>query len=52
MAVGDDNRRARDLYIREGYSVTGPYLDEYDFTEPGGATVRVSSPAVLLRKAM
>ena len=30
MAVDDDNPRARALYDREGYTVAGPYVDEYE----------------------
>jgi ribosomal protein S18 acetylase RimI-like enzyme len=52
MAVDDDNPRARDLYVREGYKVSGPYVDEYEYSEPDGVTVRVSSPGVLLRKVL
>jgi GNAT superfamily N-acetyltransferase len=50
MAVDDDNPRARDLYLRKGYTVAGPYVDEY--SEPDGSTVHVASPGVLLRKAL
>jgi ribosomal protein S18 acetylase RimI-like enzyme len=32
MCVDDDNPRARDLYLRSGYAVVGPYLDEHDET--------------------
>lgn len=52
MAVDDDNPHARDLYVREGYTVARPYVDEYEYSEPGGANIRVSSPGVLLRKAL
>lgn len=52
MAVDDDNPSARDFYLREGYRWVGPQLDEYQYTEPNGATVRVASPGVRLRKAL
>lgn len=52
MAVDDHNPRARALYDREGYTVAGPYVDEYEYSEPSGATVRVASPGVLLRKVL
>jgi GNAT superfamily N-acetyltransferase len=52
MCVDDDNPRARDLYLRNGYSVAGPYLDEYDETLPDGTSRRVSRPAVRLRKSI
>ncbi|MBK5307949.1 MAG: GNAT family N-acetyltransferase [Frankiaceae bacterium] len=52
MAVDDDNPRARDLYVREGYTVAGTHMDEYEYTETSGATVRVASPGALLRKAL
>jgi ribosomal protein S18 acetylase RimI-like enzyme len=50
MAVDDDNPRALDLYVRQGYTVIGPYLDEHEVREPDGTTTRVTSPGVLLRK--
>lgn len=52
MCVDDDNSRARDLYLRDGYSIVGPYLDEHDETLPDGATRHVVSPRVLLRKSL
>lgn len=50
MCVDDDNPRARDLYLRNGYEVVAPYLDEYDETLPDGSTRHVATPGVLLRK--
>ena len=50
LAVDDDNPRALDLYVRQGYVVVGPYLDEYEVPEPDGTSTRVASPGVLLRK--
>lgn len=52
MCVDDDNPRARDLYLRSGYAILGPYLDEHDETGPDGNVVRVASPGVLLRKPL
>ncbi len=52
MGVDDDNPRARDLYLRSGYAVVGPYLDEYDKVLPDGTTIHVGSPGVRLRKAL
>ena len=52
MCVDDDNPRARDLYLRSGYSVVGPYLDEHDETLPDGSTSHLASPGVLLRKRL
>lgn len=52
MCVDDDNPRARDLYLRSGYAIVGPYLDEHDETGPDGNPVRVASPGVLLRKLL
>ncbi len=52
MCVDDDNPRARDLYLRSGYSVVGPYLDEHDEMLPDGTTCHVASPGVLLRKSL
>jgi ribosomal protein S18 acetylase RimI-like enzyme len=52
MCVDDDNPRARDLYLRSGYEVVGPYLDEHDETLPDGTTVHVAAPGVLLRKQL
>jgi ribosomal protein S18 acetylase RimI-like enzyme len=52
MCVDDDNPRARDLYLRSGYTIVGPYLDEHDETGPDGNPVRVASPGVLLRKPL
>lgn len=50
MCVDDDNPRARDLYLRSGYVVVGPYVDEHDETAPDGTVVHVASPGVRLRK--
>jgi ribosomal protein S18 acetylase RimI-like enzyme len=50
LAVDDDNPRALDLYVRQGYTVIGPYLDEYEVPEPDGTSTRVTCPGVLLRK--
>jgi ribosomal protein S18 acetylase RimI-like enzyme len=52
MCVDDDNPRARELYLRSGYSIVGPYLDEHDETSPDGTTVHIVSPGVLLRKPL
>jgi GNAT superfamily N-acetyltransferase len=52
MCVDDDNPRARELYVRSGYDVVGPYLDEHDETLPDGTTVHVATPGVLLRKQL
>jgi len=52
MCVDDDNPRARDLYLRSGYAIVGPHLDEHDETGPNGNPVRVASPGVLLRKLL
>jgi len=52
MCVDDDNPRARDLYLRSGYGVVGPYLDEHDETLPDGTPSHVASPGVLLRKSL
>jgi ribosomal protein S18 acetylase RimI-like enzyme len=52
MCVDNDNPSARDLYLRSGYAITGPYLDEHDETGPDGHVVRVASPGVLLRKLL
>ena len=51
MCVDDDNPRARDLYLRSGYVVVGPYLDEHDETRPDGTTVHLMT-GVLLRKLL
>lgn len=50
MCVDDDNPRAQQLYLRSGYVVVGPHLDEHDETLPDGSTVHVASPGVRLRK--
>ena len=50
MAVDDDSPRALALYVRQGYAVVGPNLDEYEVPEPDGTSTRVTSPGVLLRK--
>lgn len=50
MSVDDDNPRARELYLRCGYTVVGEHLDEHDETLPDGTTVHVASPGVRLRK--
>ncbi len=52
MCVDDDNPRARDLYLRNGYATVGPYLDEYDKALADGTTVRVKNPGVRLRKEL
>jgi N-acetyltransferase len=52
LAVDDDNTRARDLYLRNGYAVVGPYVDEYDVIQPDGRILHVATPGVLLRKMM
>lgn len=52
MCVDDDNPRARDLYLRNGYTIVGPYLDEHDETLPDGTTKHVATPGVLLRKSL
>lgn len=52
MCVDDDNPRARELYLRHGYVVVGPYIDEHDETLPDGTTVHVASPGMLLRKQL
>jgi ribosomal protein S18 acetylase RimI-like enzyme len=52
MCVDDDNPRARDLYLRNGYSVVGPYLDQRDETRPDGSSIRIETPGVLLRKTL
>jgi len=52
MCVDDDNPRARDLYLRTGYEVVGPYLDEHDETLPDGTTLRVATPGARLRKLL
>lgn len=52
MCVDNDNPRARDLYLRSGYTIVGPHLDEHDETGPDGNPVRVASPGVLLRKLL
>lgn len=52
MCVDDDNPRARDFYLRNGYAAVGSYLDEYDKPVEDGTTVRVATPGVLLRKEL
>jgi ribosomal protein S18 acetylase RimI-like enzyme len=52
MCVDDDNPRARDLYLRHGYTIVGPYLDEHRETALDGTVVHVASPGVLLRKQL
>jgi len=52
MSVDDDNPRARDLYLRNGYSVVGPYLDVREETLPDGSLVRIETPGWLLRKSL
>ena len=52
MCVDDDNPRARDLYLRNGYTIVGPYVDEHDETAPDGTTQHVATPGVLLRKSL
>ena len=50
MCVDDDNPRAQDLYLRSGYVVIGPYVDEHDETRADGTVAHVVSPGVRLRK--
>ena len=52
MCVDDDNPRARELYVRHGYSVIGPYLDSRDETRPDGSTITIETPGWLLRKSL
>ena len=52
MCVDDDNPRARDLYLRSGYEIVGPYVDEHDETGADGSVVHVVSPGSRLRKAL
>ena len=52
MCVDDDNPRARDLYLRSGYTIVGPYVDEHDERLPDGTTRHVASPGVLLSKSL
>ena len=52
MSVEDANPRARGLYERRGYVVTGPWVDEHDETDADGRVRRVSEPGVLLRKSL
>jgi hypothetical protein len=50
LAVDDDNPRARQIYLREGYEVVRPHVDEYQQRRPDGRTVDVRAPGVVLRK--
>lgn len=50
MCVDRDNRRARALYERNGYSVVGVHLDSYVDTMPDGSRIQVETPGWLLRK--
>jgi len=52
MCVDDDNPRARELYLRNGYEVVGPYVDEHDEARPDGTTAHVANPGALLRKPL
>lgn len=52
MAVDDDNARVRDLYLRNGYAVVGPHVDEYDVVQPDGRILHVATPGVVLRKTL
>jgi ribosomal protein S18 acetylase RimI-like enzyme len=52
MSVDDDNPRARDLYLRKGYSVVGPYLDTRDESRSDGSSIRIETPGLLLRKPL
>jgi GNAT superfamily N-acetyltransferase len=52
MCVDDDNPRARDLYLRNGYAIAGPNVDEHDETLPDGTVVHVAKPGMLLRKSL
>jgi hypothetical protein len=52
MCVDDDNPRARDLYLRNGYAIVGPYVDEHDELLPDGTARHVMTPAVRLRKSL
>jgi ribosomal protein S18 acetylase RimI-like enzyme len=52
MCVDDDNPRARDLYLRSGYTIVGPYLDTHDETLPDGSSIRIETPGSLLRKTL
>jgi RimJ/RimL family protein N-acetyltransferase len=52
MAVDDDNPRARGLYLRNGYAVVGPHIDEYDVAQPDGRILHVAAPGSLLRKTL
>lgn len=52
LAVDDANPRARQVYLREGYEVVRPHVDEYQQRRPDGTTVDVRAPGVVLRKEL